>query len=183
MVGIKRNVIIGLSLCIVISVFWIAKSKYVPREVYVNRKYGFTVTGPKDWRKQLGSRGSKGIVVFIESFDTTLPRLGVTIDKAGDAKTVLKYANLTIRDLKNKARKRQLRLRILERPHEITINGIKGAKFIYEIAGLIDVKHIDCKFMKKGLVFSVMGASYSDDFKNYLKDFENTINSFSFLKK
>lgn len=183
MTNIKITLTISLLLCFLMTLFCISKHAYSQGKTYTNKEYGFTIDGPESWLEQLGPGGPDGIVTFIKKSDAALPKLCVTIDTPGNIQSVLDYANGIIQSIKAPAKARQATLRILEQPHEVIIRGIKGSKAVYELVGPANVKYADWKFMKDDLIISIIGGSYSTDFENDLKDFDNTVNSLIFLKE
>jgi len=154
--------------------------------LYVSKEYGFSIQGPRGWFKRLGSVAGKSEVVFTKGFEekVSFPILGVTVDATPQQiKTALDFAKYIVQEYAKAFEARQSTFTIIEPPHEIEINGLKGARFIFEVAAKngVTMKNIDCKFMKGELIISVQGMDHSQTFQENLGYFEKAINTFKFI--
>ncbi len=159
------------------------------RELYVNEELGFEINGPTGWLKHVSSqRGGRKAVFYKTAGREKLnyPLLGITVDTAPEhVQTALDFANLVLPEYRAPAERMQAIFNLLEAPHEIKINEMTGARFVYEIAGKDGkaMKSMDCKFMKGDLVVSIQGMDYPESFESNLSSFEEAINSFKFREK
>ena len=155
-------------------------------ELYVDERIGFEITAPKGWVKRVDRRGN---VIFSKEAASDqivfpYPSLGVVIDALPpDMNSALLFSTAAMSHYEAGALKNNIAFNLVEFPHEIEINGIKGARFIFEMSSPGKaMKSIDCKFMKDGVIISLQGMDHPGDFGSSLKDFEETIKSFKFNK-
>ena len=175
------------------AVFFILFTLIIPqalaqdeKELYVNQEYGFEIRAPKGWVKDFSKAKRRGEAMFIKQSvgKDNLPVLGVAIDTArGDIESALDYVKFILPEYQEIALQNQASFKLAETPHEVEINGIKGARFIFESLTKNGggFKSIDCKFMKNNLVISLQGVDYPQTFQENLEDFEAMINSFKFI--
>jgi hypothetical protein len=148
--------------------------------LFESRKFGFKIEGPAGWIKEIGSGGKDGEVKFSQTSDGPLPVIAITTDSMGSFPTLLAFTDVVIKDLRVSAEQRQAVFNLIEEPKEIEVNGAKGVRFIYEFVGPIAMRFLDCKFINKDLVVSVMAVDYSGSFDSYSKEFAEALNSFTF---
>lgn len=156
-----------------------------PEGRFVNEEYGFEIMGPRGWFMHLGQGGKQTAAYFTKQSEEKfiLPVLGVTIDMAPpNIQTALDFTNFVLPGYQGPAKRDQGVFNLIESPHEIEINGLKGSRFIFEMLARNNkgIKSIDCKFMRGNLIVSLQGMDYPETFNTHLKDFEQAINTFKF---
>ncbi len=184
--GIK-DIICAVAVVLFFSSITYAQQSGSQGELYVDKEYGFEVRSPAGWFKKAGKdpirvifgnnlEASKvGYPVMIAVIDP-LTAKGKTVNALDIAISVLPAYEASMKQV-------GATLKVVEPPHEITVNGMKGARFIVEMhnPGGRSNKEIDCKFVKNGMMISLQGMDYAGDFEKNLKKFEETIDSFKFL--
>ncbi len=158
-------------------------------ELYVNEELSFEINGPTGWLKHVSSQqgGHKAIFYKTASGEKLkYPLIGITVDTAPEhIQTALDFANLVLPEYRASSERAQAVFNLVEAPHEIKINGMTGARFVYEMTGKDGkvMKSMDCKFMNGDLVVSIQGIDYPESFESNLSSFEEAINSFKFREK
>ena len=145
---------------------------------YVNEQDKFEITIPHGWFKH---ENNGHITLTKQSTqELTIPVLGVVTDTApSNMQTALEFTKSALVQYQLSAEQQKNTFRIIEPPHEIEINEIKGARFIFERMGQgVAMKSIDSKFMRANFVVSLQGMDYSETFDESLKDFEEATQSF-----
>jgi len=154
-------------------------------ELYVNEEHGFEIRGPKGWFKNLGRPNSGPAVIFTRHLYTgqmRLPILGVTVDTApANIATALDFANFILPQYQASADKTQAQFKLIEPPHEIEINGRKGARYVFQMLGKDRaMESIDCKFLRGNMIISIQGMDTPEAFQADLADFQEAVSSFKF---
>jgi hypothetical protein len=161
-------------------------------EFYYDAKYDFGIWGPKGWFMTPGDGTKPTRVIFGKSGSLEkvhYPCLLAVIDEIREEQkfqNALEFSLVVLPAYQASAEKSNAEFKLLEPPHTIEVHGIKGARFIYEVRdkdGKKAMRGIDCKFMKDNLVVSLQGTDYPESFDSHIKEFEEVINSFEFIKK
>lgn len=191
----KKKIItlILLSLFIIPWTFAIGEEALtgVKGQIYVDETCGFKITGPKGWFKEIvppqpGKTSRESVMYRKHKIEEgVFPRLAITSDTPfEDITTALDFAKSTLQYWKEALIRNQSgALQVIEEPHELEINGIRAARFIYGMAD-IDGKSmliVEYKFMKGNVGISVIGMDWASSFDIQLKDFEEAANSFKFF--
>ncbi|MEW6075042.1 MAG: hypothetical protein AB1530_01915 [Candidatus Omnitrophota bacterium] len=162
--------------------------------LHVNTEYGFEISGPKGWLKDVRApipgKTSTEAVVYSKhdqhtKGETVFPNLMVTIDVAPEnitnavdfSKRVLQYWREVFAKYKTGT------LAVIEEPHEIELNGLKGSRAIFDLNANDgkSMRNVDYKFMRNGTIISVMGGDWSSSANAHLKDFEDAAATFKFI--
>lgn len=152
-------------------------------ERYVDTAAGFEIVGPKGWFQRLG----EGALIYTRTREpnkVNLPQLIITeVTPPGSIKSGLDFANLVLPTYEENAESHQVVLKWLEKPHEVEINGITGARLVFESVSPTgeSLTRMDCFFMKDDFILAVQGLDRSNSFQTHLKDFEEAMNSLKFF--
>lgn len=161
-------------------------------ELYVNEEYGFEIRGPKGWFMHTDVGGQKNYPVsFNQSVSDAFatPVLGATIDKIPlQVKTCIDFLNYTLPFQREPVEKAGWQLVVIEQPHEVEVNGIRAARFIFDCIPPEDKKapiqrNMQYVFMKndKTAISLMCLASGVASFEKHKNTFEQAINSFRFI--
>ncbi|MBM3248576.1 MAG: hypothetical protein FJZ10_04050 [Candidatus Omnitrophica bacterium] len=164
-------------------------------ELYIDEDYGFEIKGPKGWFKKLvypdkihTQRKSVRYNKYAQAEgETAFPTFVATTDIVpANISNAVDFSNLIIQEwIEILAENKSGILRVIEEPHEIEVNGIKGARAIFEMIATDGkgMRTLDYKFINNNTVFSVMGTDWPDKFETNRQDFEKAVSSFRFISK
>lgn len=153
---------------------------------YVNEEYGFRMKGPNGWFMHTDIAGSPQAVIFTKepTEKINFPMFGVTIDiPPEDILSAFEFAKFVLPQYQASAQKHNAVFKLIESPREIEVNGVKGARFIFEQFGQDGraMQSTDYKFMKGNIIISLQGMDRPEAFEKNRRDLEESINSFVFL--
>ncbi len=115
--------------------------------------------------------------------DFTDKTMGESSDKAladeflRGLNNVVDFARIDLRNWE------EMGAKVIEAPHEIEVNGTKGARFVVEKTdpdGKVK-RVIDYTFIRGDVVVSISGVGWLDTFDTDIKDFETVASSFKFI--
>ena len=155
-------------------------------ELYINEKVGFEIRAPVGWFKDNMSNPpymqmyrkhaqGKGETAMPALFINTLSMDKATMTSLKDALGFSRFSMQTWEEA---------RAKIIEAPHEIEVNGIKGARFVVEKVyadGQGNKRVIDYTFLKGDVVISISCLYRLPASDENVKDFEAAANSFKFI--
>jgi hypothetical protein len=162
--------------------------------LHINTEYGFEISGPKGWFKDVhapipGKTSTEAVVYNKHAQhakgEAVFPNLMVTIDIAPEnvtsavdfSKRVLQYWREVFAKYKTGT------LVVIEEPHAIELNGLKGSRAIFDLNANDgkSMRNVDYKFMRNEIIISVMGGDWSSSANAHLKDFEDAAATFKFI--
>ena len=153
-------------------------------ELYINEKVGFEIRAPVGWFKEISIPNlqtyqkhaqGKGEAAMPALFINTLSMDKATMISLKDALGFSRFSMQTWEEA---------RAKIIEAPHEIEVNGIKGARFVVEKVyadGQGNKRVIEYKFLKGDVAISISCLDRLPASDENVKDFETAANSFKFI--
>ena len=158
-------------------------------EAYINKEFGFEIRGPVGWFKKDNSpyiHGATYTKYAQGKGETALPMLDINalaLHRATDESlkglnNAVDFSNVSIQSWE------EARAKIIEAPHEIEVNGIKGARFVVEKVypdGQGNKRLIKYTFLKGDVVISISCLDWLATSDENVKDFETAANNFKFI--
>lgn len=171
---------------LVLAVPWQAEAQ---ENTYVNQKYGFSITPPKNWVKLLEKDEAESFgISFAPSQEGDFPVFGIIVKPPYPvAKDPLDLANQVFSHWKTS----ESRYEIAETPMEIEVGGIKGARFqwdkptwdrIHKKESWVRILQVYFRKERGGKIFEISLFSWRDDFEKNYKNVETAITSFKFVE-
>jgi len=178
----KRNIVFSGMFIIIYSLFCSTSAfSESQRERYVDEEHGFEILAPSSW---FVHKDAGGTPVFTQSSTSQVkfPRIGIIVESLPyEAMTAFDCSESLVKQYIEMAKQAKAIFKLIEPVTEIKVNGMKGAKFMFNMMaqdGSNSVRYIDCKFVRENYIISIIGISYSGNFNQYINEFEDCINSF-----
>lgn len=165
-------------------------------ESYIDKRFKFEIRGPRGWFKKPGITYTMSTGATYTTAPTyskhahgkgemALPAIDMLVlglNRATD-ESLKGFNNAIDVSRFNVQQWEEMGAKIIEAPHEIEVNGIKGARCVVEKAdpdGKLK-RVIEYTFMSNDVVITINGVGWLDTFDADIKDFEAAANSFKFI--